>query len=1089
MNHLEGMKRTRTVEDVLITNWAVYTCTHFKVRNSALITGANESGKSTIIDALTYGMFGVTDFNIQAGAGEDERSVAAYVRGDTKDNEDRYLRGDQDVTSYIAVDIYNPVDGSYLTEGVCIELYNGEDRPRSKWFVVPNARISDINFYRKDGNTVFFTPRQELRFRGKPLTFYNKKEEGIATFLRLSGLRLGQGGVRELRGKIKRLLACGKKKMDIDRFVRESIFEEDTTAQNSLDNILQHKEEFEKLAEDLRRLNEEKEILQRIEDQYLHVLKLDAEAVRRTIAQKKFLYMRQKAADDNVERNISDIKGRIRALEKQEKKAQRLFEEADEELIRASTALHEGQRPIEELKDKLRREEESREAMEDSIRVLRGLKEKVKKLFGDQEDITIPDEVLERIGHAGEVSADESEIIGALQELEHKRDLLHRNFQQKKEETGYALRDLRRELAKLNGEIRTLQQNKKVLPDGMEEELAVLKREAERAGIYAEIRLVCDLVNEIDPKWQMAAETFLGGRRFNVIAEPQAVPGLLRIVDEKNLYKIYLVLTNKMDDIPAKAPEGSLAARFTIANIYARKYINYTCGNLKCVETRQELNDNPKGAITPGGMLARGIVGSKMKPVRDLVFGKDAILQLLAKKQKERDEKQKKETVLEEQSGRFARLAEQAYETTFAPENYDTTAPRMVVKVREEIAETERNIKALQNNPTAKRLMDMYVAASERREQAQKRVTDIQGEQKSQARSVQEAEERLQAGRRTEQQLRDDYETEAALHPEEKKEADELYEKQKNNAEASLQRAIQEVNRQLGEATNSMLEAMFRYNASHAGYVADKSGAKKYIDRLDELRTKDIEETKNRIEAKAHTISDTFMRDFVEVIYSRIRSMRDQKDAINDMLKAHRFGDKNYSLIMKPRSSTDMKAFFTIAQKIDEIGSADSLEVYLNMNSNFMQEQGIAEAFEIFRDTVLNAEDVTEYTDYRNYYTYDFFINDGRHTAYLSKSQGIYSGGGKQTPYFILLTAALMTSYRSDACCLRIAFIDEAFAAMDEDRIRSMIDYFRDNGLQVIYAAPDKTMHNIAPYVDTTVTVVKKDRKADVIDMQTRFEE
>lgn len=192
---------------------------------------------------------------------------------------------------------------------------------------------------------------------------------------------------------------------------------------------------------------------------------------------------------------------------------------------------------------------------------------------------------------------------------------------------------------------------------------------------------------------------------------------------------------------------------------------------------------------------------------------------------------------------------------------------------------------------------------------------------------------------------------------------------------------------------------------------------------------------------------------------------------------------------MKARNNTEMKAFFTIAQKIDELGSADNLEVYLNMNSNFMQEQGIADAFEDFRDTVLNADDVTEYTDYRNYYKYDFFINDGQHTAYLSKSQGIYSGGGKQTPYFILLTAALMTSYRSDSCCLRIAFIDEAFAAMDEDRIRSMIDYFYDNGLQVIYAAPDKTMHNIAPFVDTTVTVVKKNRKADVIDMQMEFDE
>ncbi len=1088
MSHADAMRRTRTLEDVLITNWAVYTCTHFKVRNSALITGANESGKSTIIDALTYAMFGITDFNIQAGAGDDERSVLAYVKGDTKDNEDPYLRGDEDVTSYIAVDIYNPADGTYLTEGVCIELYKDDTRTKSWWFVVPGAKISDINFYRKNGNAVTFSSRQDLRFKGKPLNFY-KREEGIGTFLRMCGLRLGQGGVRELRGKIKRLLACGKRKMDIDRFVRESVFEEDTTAQSSMDNILQHKAEFEKLTEDLKKLNQERELLQRIEEMYLQVLKLDAETVRRALAQKKFLYMKQKMTDDELRKKIDDLKGRMRILENREKTAKRNYNDAEGEYSEAATAVHEGQRPIEELKKKLRGEEECRDAMEDSVRLLHELKKKAGDLFDGQEDISIPDDIYEILANAGEATADEKETVRALQELEHKREALYRDFQQRKEETGYALRDIHGETERLNAEIRTLQQNKRVLPDGMEEELDVLKKEAERAGIHTDIRFVCDLVNEVDPKWQMAAETFLGGRRFNVIAEPEAVPGLLRIVDEKNLYQIYLVLTNKMDDIPAKAPEGSLASRFQIANIYARKYVNYTCGNLRCVETRKELNEHPKGAIMPNGMLARGIVGSKMKPVRDLVFGKDAVMRLLEQKKKERDRKQKQVLELEEQARQYADVADRAYRTTFSPENFDTSAPKMLVRIREEIGETKRNIKALQNNPSAKRLMDMLLAAEKRRDQALKALTDIQSDWKSSLLSVNEQEERLQSGQINEKKLQDAYETAAVLHPEEKKAADELYEKQKNNAEISLQKAIQEVNRKLQDATNGMLEAMFRYNATHAGYVADKNGAKRYIARLDELRTKDIEETKNRIEAKAQTISDTFMRDFVEVIYSRIRSMRDQKDAINAVLKTHKFGDKNYSLIMKARSSADMKAFFTIARKIDELGSADNLEVYLNMNSNFMQDQGIADAFEDFRDTVLGADDVSEYTDYRNYYSYDFFIDDGQHTAYLSKSQGIYSGGGKQTPYFILLTAALMTSYRTDSCCLRIAFIDEAFAAMDEDRIRSMIDYFYDNGLQVIYAAPDKTMHNIAPFVDTTVTVVKKNRKADVIDMQMRFDE
>ena len=121
--------------------------------------------------------------------------------------------------------------------------------------------------------------------------------------------------------------------------------------------------------------------------------------------------------------------------------------------------------------------------------------------------------------------------------------------------------------------------------------------------------------------------------------------------------------------------------------------------------------------------------------------------------------------------------------------------------------------------------MDMYLAASERREQAQKDLTDVQSEQKTNMRSVKEQEEWLQSGQINEKKLQDAYETAAVLHPEEKTAADEFYEKQKNNAEISIQKAIWEVNKKLQDATNNMLEAMFRYNASHAGYVADKNEA------------------------------------------------------------------------------------------------------------------------------------------------------------------------------------------------------------------------------------------------------------------------
>ena len=72
-------------------------------------------------------------------------------------------------------------------------------------------------------------------------------------------------------------------------------------------------------------LNEEKELLQKIEQQYQRVLRFDAEAVRRQIAQKKYQFMKKKTEDDELERNISDLSGRLRVLDQQEKKARKAF--------------------------------------------------------------------------------------------------------------------------------------------------------------------------------------------------------------------------------------------------------------------------------------------------------------------------------------------------------------------------------------------------------------------------------------------------------------------------------------------------------------------------------------------------------------------------------------------------------------------------------------------------------------------------------------------------------------------------------------------------------------------------------------------
>lgn len=115
------------------------------LEGSTLFTGVNGSGKSTILDAMTYLLMGNTQFD--KAAKDRDRTVAAYMRGDTKSNgSDRYLRSGA-VVSYIAMEFWSPVEEMYLIVGVCIESA-AESECTSSWFVCRDTRMEEISFSR-----------------------------------------------------------------------------------------------------------------------------------------------------------------------------------------------------------------------------------------------------------------------------------------------------------------------------------------------------------------------------------------------------------------------------------------------------------------------------------------------------------------------------------------------------------------------------------------------------------------------------------------------------------------------------------------------------------------------------------------------------------------------------------------------------------------------------------------------------------------------------------------------------------------------------------------------------------------------------
>ena len=138
------MQNRKTATKLLLVQWSRFQHVCIELEGSTLFTGVNGSGKSTVLDAMTYVLTGNTQFN--KAAKDKDRTVKGYVRGDTKSNgATRYLRQGQ-VVSYIAMEFWSPAEQEHLVIGVCIESPDEVSAPGSSWFVCRNAQIEDLNF-------------------------------------------------------------------------------------------------------------------------------------------------------------------------------------------------------------------------------------------------------------------------------------------------------------------------------------------------------------------------------------------------------------------------------------------------------------------------------------------------------------------------------------------------------------------------------------------------------------------------------------------------------------------------------------------------------------------------------------------------------------------------------------------------------------------------------------------------------------------------------------------------------------------------------------------------------------------------------
>lgn len=1071
----------KTATKLLLVQWARFQNVCIKLEGSTLFTGVNGSGKSTILDAMTYLLTGNTQFN--KAAKDRDRTVKGYVRGDTKSNGAmRYLRQGQ-VISYIAMEFWSPSEQEYMVVGVCIESPDEASSPNSNWFICRNARIEDINFVKTEDKKMYVTPKNLLAVnvnRLKTADFMGR-ERGTEQIVRALGLRCD---VSKYRSKLIKMMAFDPQN-NIDQFIAECVLEPGSV--HSLEAIREQREQFEqikKLYEDLRdgkaKLEEIEEKIQKYE------MKQRNYNIREMLLVYQDFLAKQKEKDDNQEK-IAVLEQEKQELERKKAYVQKEFDECRKRLqIAESNDLFQGmQTSVQNLENQIRVLEVQLHQDEEQVAKLLRLQKSffvefpwmMEKWEGDRKA------AFRHIADAGySVDKKRKGLMYALSSAEQQQTVLETDKVHLEDRRN----ELRQELMKLEEQIKKLEANQAIFPEEILAAKKAIKDAFVKKGIHTEVRIFAELVQEIrDQAWRKAIETFLGRKRYYIIVDGQYCHEAMKILQEKKLYAANVVITDKLPD--SEVAKGSAAEQLVIPNEYARRYANYLLNGIHLCENLEELHEYPKGGLMKDGMLAKSYAVACMNMKKtQICLGQDAIKwQKQAAQEKKRVTQEQYDQVMDElkevsEKGRLLRTVD------LKLSSYQLEAPDLLAENQKKKRDHEENIRQIKENPEFTAVLqeqkDAKIAFEKADAKRNNVIKDI-GKCESAWNSVQNRAKEIEGEI---YRSRNKYEEIRIKHLELESNMLKEYEKlQARRGDGEIRvvtdKSIQKIKMELDGAVRDLENAQWDY-CKISDINVDKRGVGYipfYREEYRNLANVKIEEAHRRLTEESKKLESAFMNDFVAELHETIGEAKREIEAINRELKQIPFGQDTYKFKMEEKS--ERMLFFRICRKLEDY--MNSPAVYMNFNR---EDEEMERDIREFMNMILSEEDESEYTDYRKYFTYDMEITsrqgDKEVTANLSQKQGSASNGEKQTPYFIILAASLLQCYPKRSCCARLAFIDEAFSALSRERIEQMVKYLEENDFQVIYAAPPEKISSIGQFIKSTVSLVMTGRYTNAVE-------
>lgn len=1063
------------LKKIRLIHWYGFSQITVPVGTFTLIAGKNGNGKSVLLDAIKYALYGDTVFN-KSTENKGSRTVTSYTRGLLDATAGTYMRpSDQmpNVYTHIVLEMEEPELKRSFILGTVIETDAGNGF-KTQRYVIENRTLRDIlHTYEREGQSIPYSASELQKTYGIKMM---DVKEGLSKFMQRTGLRLNEQQLAAFRRKLRSIMSYDPN-AKIDQFIRESVLEE-------------KKVDFTKLVEaknNIDRLNANFEIIDAEINELEEIIRLFEELKRAEnviladdvkIAYKSFREYSNTLEEtlrnmEIAERQVAEDERKLETILGREKRTRDACEEAKRhrdacDCAKAIVSAQEAWEKAKDEKERLRKEKEELCSFQTKVSELMAL-------FYEDGKTVVKEKELSSLTE-GTITAvqKESSIAAFLAEIKKYRDEIFSNKTRIKD----ALGKNKEEQAKCQQIIDDCDAKKATFSE-IPEYVALkneINREFEKRKIQSEARFACEYVLGFqDETWRDAVEGYLGKRRYTILVEPEYYD----IADEvlnasKNRYA-HLFNTKLLMQKTVAPEEDSVVHYIEVKNPVAKQYFDYQLGRFHAV-TKEKVK-RYENAISKEGRVSVAMDSYFLRfdKIRFYCLGQEtielnrikAVKRLESLKQEYTDAWEK----LESRKSKISYLDTQMQ--FFGTYNYDACQ-----KYEESMltcAEKENEIAALME--AQKNNME-YMELSQRVSKLSQELEAIEAERKE----VYEDQSKMRTMHDTNQNRYDDTtrkqeEVKCRLKKLELQNAVVYasavadYEKFLANGKTGIGGILKDrprAERALKGAGENLRGGQAAYNAARASgnrLPMTEDSVAEYQARQSRIWMDDREEIRTKLKEQTGRYEEIFKNEFVLTVLKSCQAARDDLKLINAELSRLEFKSKYAFDVKYVKDGSDYEKILEFAKYLkerEELGTTEG-QMTFDALTSYTDDKGVDLEVDIKKiiNRVVESNDkelIEHYADYRNYMTYEILLtNEVLTKAKLSKQSGYNSGAEVQIPYMLILLSALIMIYNDKSSSTRLVFIDEPFAKMDPTNVKIMLGFMKEQKLQMIFCAPDKT--------------------------------